>query len=82
MEKIAIALTAFLACLAIVLPVIGTVNHSLSTLQPAVEQADGNPLPAPILPWTATPADPTLVADGNPLPPPIPPWRPTASITA
>ena len=82
MKKIAIALAAFLACLAIVLPVISTVNHSLSTLQPAVQQVDGNPLPPPIPPWAATPAEPTLLADGNPLPPPLPPWRPSAPVAA
>jgi len=82
MQKIAIASAAFLACLAIVLPVIGIVNHSLSTPQPVVQQADGNPLPPPLPPWMATPVEPTLLADGNPLPPPLPPWNASASLAA
>jgi hypothetical protein len=82
MKKPAIALAVSLTLLAMLLPIIGIVNHSFSTPQPAVQHADGNPMPPPVPPWMATPAEPTLLADGNPMPPPVPPWMASAPLAA
>ena len=76
MRKIVIAVAVCLACLAIVLPVVGTGNPSnvVPTSQPSVYQADGAPMPPPIPPWYVQ-ENTNLVADGAPMPPPIPPWN-------
>lgn len=54
MKKTAIALAVCLSFLAILLPIIGIVNHSFSTPRPAIQQADSAPVPPPIPPWQAS----------------------------
>ena len=80
MKKIAVTVAVALTCLTILLPVIGSCNHSSSKLtsEPAVYRADGWPMPPPIGPphavvSDATAAESSLIADGWPMPPPIGP---------
>lgn len=54
MKRIAIASAVSLVCLAILPQVIGFVNHSSSTPRPAIQQADGGPMPPPTPPWQAS----------------------------
>jgi hypothetical protein len=78
MKKIVLALAVALTCVTILLPVVGSCNHSNATpaTQPALYQADGWPMPPPIPPGgnvaSDTNADSLLVADGWPMPPAIP----------
>ena len=86
MKKLALAVTASLICLAILLPVIGSFNHLI--IIPAshadVYRADGAPMPPPIPPGLVTNSDVNsqLVADGAPMPPPIPPGYSTVTAVA
>lgn len=79
MKKLVLAVVVSLTCLAILLPVIRSVNP-LNTIpgsmQPVI-RADGWPMPPPTPPGF-TPAansnpDLAIVADGWPMPPPTPP---------
>jgi len=76
-KKSTFAVLASLTLVAIVLPVIWTVNHSTITpaVQPTLQQVDGHPMPPPYPPYTV------LSADGHPMPPPIP-WYVTGTGTA
>ena len=78
MKKLALAVAGLLACLTILLPVVGSCNHSnaIPGSEPALYRADGWPMPPPIPPYNGlTNTDPLLVADGWPMPPPIPPYN-------
>ena len=86
MKKLALAVTASLICLAILLPVIGSFNHLI--IIPAshaeVYRAYGAPMPPPIPPGFVANSDAKsqLVADGAPMPPPIPPGYSTVTAVA
>jgi hypothetical protein len=78
MKRIVLAAAVAVACFAILLPVISSVNPLVTTSpsQPAVYRADGAPMPPPIPHSNSfiadSSADSVLAADGAPMPPPIP----------
>jgi hypothetical protein len=78
MKKIVLAAAVAVTCFAILLPVISSVNLTVTTppSQPAGYRADGAPMPPPIPHSNAftvnSSADAVLAADGAPMPPPIP----------
>lgn len=85
MKQIVFALAVALTCVTILLPVIGSCNHSnaIPATQPALYQADGWPMPPPIPPGGTVAIDSfnsSLVADGWPMPPPIPPGASASAI--
>jgi hypothetical protein len=78
MKKIAFAAAVAVTCLAILLPVICSVNQlvAIPASLPLLDRADGAPMPPPIPHSYSFAADAntdsSLVADGAPMPPPIP----------
>jgi len=82
MKKLAAVVLVSLTCLTILLPVVGSCNHSnIIPASPALYQADGWPMPPPIPPYNLATGDTTdsqLIADGWPMPPPIPPYNVSA----
>jgi hypothetical protein len=78
MKKIVLAAAVAVTSLAILLPVICSVNLlvTIPTSQPVFYRADGAPMPPPIPhsigSVTDSSNDSSLVADGAPMPPPIP----------
>jgi hypothetical protein len=83
MKKITAAVLVSLTCLTILLPVVGSCNHSniIPASNPVLYQADGWPMPPPIPPYSLATGgtERLLVADGWPMPPPIPPYNLGAS---
>jgi hypothetical protein len=76
MKKIVLAAAVAVTCLAILLPVICSVNQFVTTPDslPFLYRADGAPMPPPIPHSSITNSSGggSLVADGAPMPPPIP----------
>jgi len=53
MKRFGLAVALSLTCLAILLPLIGSFNHSNVIPNRPIYIADGNPPPFPVPPWTS-----------------------------
>ena len=88
MKRIVLTAAVLLICLTILLPVVGSGNHSIiiPASDPTLYQTDGWPMPPPIGPHSqlsnGLSTDSLLVADGWPMPPPIGPHQSDSLLVA